>query len=562
MPSETQEAVTVPLPCPFCGAAMHFSPHQPLPSTAANRIAVQHPWDGACILRGQSFVLSQWNRRAASTERTPADTKRLDWLGKFATISAHDAVGRVMFSNHWPEDTRSLREAVDAAMGESRVPVPTTPTYCTCATASGIHTNTCASRIPSPEPSATGTPTVATLPGGGARGGEVHPKTRDKEGGEFHQRDGWYFTRMPNGDVRIRYFTFDFAVGHVIPVIEWVSVVTHLTADQEYNFAAFEQMHMGRPATDATRSETTKCARCGADDDGWGRVFTICSPCWDVEHPKPSRPSVSESEATPVELRADTETLCAALYALYEDWGANAYAKATSTQAVDVLNIRQALIDGMLVRRAAGEPTATEELLKEANIAASTLGTNRPDLIRRLASEVRRLSSQLEEAQNSNEMLKDTVVRLTDGWTEANKKLGRLNSEKQALVEGKVYRASWRGLNAVIGQSEWRVGGTSINNDPEFPTDQAALDAYLSKNEGPHATEPEAAVTRIAQLENSAQASLLSLKEKVEAMDCGCESCFHFGRSVHPRTSEWQIDRAAVLSLIQSHIDSSGEEKP
>lgn len=58
------------------------------------------------------------------------------------------------------------------------------------------------------------------------------------ESGEFHNRDGWYFKRQPDGAVRIRKTTtahIDAPIEHehTIPAEEWASIVAHVSANGE-----------------------------------------------------------------------------------------------------------------------------------------------------------------------------------------------------------------------------------------------------------------------------------------------------------------------------------------
>jgi hypothetical protein len=57
------------------------------------------------------------------------------------------------------------------------------------------------------------------------------PTRETPEVGEFHQRDGWYFKRLPDGSVRIR----KDGLQHIIPANEWESVIreTGLSAPTE-----------------------------------------------------------------------------------------------------------------------------------------------------------------------------------------------------------------------------------------------------------------------------------------------------------------------------------------
>lgn len=65
------------------------------------------------------FLLDLLSRSALSSE----DSERIDWLGQFATVSAHDMKGRMLFSNHWlADEALTLRKAIDAARHLSSTP--------------------------------------------------------------------------------------------------------------------------------------------------------------------------------------------------------------------------------------------------------------------------------------------------------------------------------------------------------------------------------------------------------------------------------------------------------
>jgi hypothetical protein len=48
--------------------------------------------------------------------------------------------------------------------------------------------------------------------------------------GDFHETDGWYFKRLPNGAVRIR---IDGYGEHVMQPFSWASVVAHVSHSGE-----------------------------------------------------------------------------------------------------------------------------------------------------------------------------------------------------------------------------------------------------------------------------------------------------------------------------------------
>lgn len=51
----------------------------------------------------------------------------------------------------------------------------------------------------------------------------------EQEPGEYHQRDGWYFKRVEEGNVQIRHGL----IVHTIPADEWASVVASVSAGGE-----------------------------------------------------------------------------------------------------------------------------------------------------------------------------------------------------------------------------------------------------------------------------------------------------------------------------------------
>lgn len=65
--------------------------------------------------------------------------------------------------------------------------------------------------------------------------------------GEFHERDGWYFSRMENGDVLIRYPGGEKTVS----ADGWPSVVAHVadskSGDASERFARARQLHAAPP---------------------------------------------------------------------------------------------------------------------------------------------------------------------------------------------------------------------------------------------------------------------------------------------------------------------------
>jgi hypothetical protein len=71
--------------------------------------------------------------------------------------------------------------------------------------------------------------------------------------GEFHNRDGWYFTRLTDGAVRIRKTVAARADSpveheHVIPANEWASIVAHVSARGEAGdtYTEASDFHAGR----------------------------------------------------------------------------------------------------------------------------------------------------------------------------------------------------------------------------------------------------------------------------------------------------------------------------
>ena len=60
---------------------------------------------------------------------------------------------------------------------------------------------------------------------------------------EFHQKDGWMFKRLDDGSVRIRNDAL--GVSHIIPAVEWVSVLSFLHPERGSSqaFAASESFH-------------------------------------------------------------------------------------------------------------------------------------------------------------------------------------------------------------------------------------------------------------------------------------------------------------------------------
>lgn len=69
----------------------------------------------------------------------------------------------------------------------------------------------------------------------------------------FHWRHGWYFTRMPSGDVQVRHVPYEhlgFATPSVditIPADEWASIVAAVSAggNSAEVYAAAQDFHRG-----------------------------------------------------------------------------------------------------------------------------------------------------------------------------------------------------------------------------------------------------------------------------------------------------------------------------
>ena len=83
-------------------------------------------------------------------------------------------------------------------------------------------------------------------------------------GYEFHQRDGWYFKRLPNGAVRIRVATDPASpVEHTIPESEWVSILAHLSPirDGVAAYGLASDLHIAPGVAPTLRSEN--CPQCG-----------------------------------------------------------------------------------------------------------------------------------------------------------------------------------------------------------------------------------------------------------------------------------------------------------
>jgi hypothetical protein len=68
-------------------------------------------------------------------------------------------------------------------------------------------------------------------------------------GPEFHHRDGWHFSRLSDGSVRMRLDpaanpTAGIAVEHIIPANEWPSIVAHVADGGSADaFTAAKHLH-------------------------------------------------------------------------------------------------------------------------------------------------------------------------------------------------------------------------------------------------------------------------------------------------------------------------------
>ena len=346
------------------------------------------------------------------------------------------------------------------------------------------------------------------------------------EVGEFHHRDGWFFKRLDDGSVRIRFLGADdgatLMLVHTIQPAEWASVIASVA--RICDFGGAERLHMAEPTVREDDIELSDTALTGKDRPApYGENSTLIKGSAD--------PAESSSPATPTPAPELTGTFHTDPSAAAKGWeGPTQYSPPVSSASAPMPAI-DLPFSPEDVKRGTTAPTPTP-LVKEPS----------DDLLNRCASAVQYLATHF-PVQGTDEQERVDLAFLAAGrFIRRSEQIFPSSSDEPEEPEAKLQRYIESKLN--IGTREANVIRTAFREffEPHIAALEKEQDEQLEIAIAQHIKAERKAEAQLT----AAHAALDGLKEKVaELHEFDCRS--HTGGDCN-----CLVRTTVVLSLIST----------